>query len=418
MTEIIERPAGAAADPDSGPEGSPPPAFPFRRGEFSDPPAEYAERRATCPMGRVRLSSGDEALLAVRYEDVVQGINDPRLSRDPRAAGAPRMTSSESLFEDPNIITNKNGEDHLRIRRLVASAFTPRRAEARRPAMRAIAAELLDGLEQAGPPADLVAAYCYELPVRIICELLGVPEQDRARFRGWSDAATFAAQLSPEERQLELAAFGAYVNNLLAERRATPGSGLIDDLIAARDGDDRLTETELLYLVMTLIVAGNESTGNTLSRSVLSLLRGDRSGWLRLAADPGLVPAAVHELMRLNVLGFGTLRYAVEDVDLPSGTVRAGEAVLLETGSAARDEKVFPDPDAIRFDRGHDSQLPVFGAGAHYCLGSHLALAELQTGLGMLVERFPGLRLAVEPGRLAFSEGELLSSLMELPVAW
>ena len=417
MTEIIERPAGAV-DPDSRPDGTPPPAFPFRRGQLSDPPAEYAERRATCPMGRVSLASGDEAVLLVRYGDVVRGMNDPRLSRDPHAAGAPRMTSSASLFEDPNLITNKRGEDHLRMRRLVASAFTPRRAQAWRPAIRAIAAQLLDDLEQAGPPADLVAAYCYELPVRVICELLGVPEQDRGRFRAWSDAATFAAQMSDEERQLELAAFGAYVADLLAERRAAPASGLIDDLIAARDGDDRLSETELLYLVITLLAAGNESTGNTLSRAVLSLLRGDRSAWLELVADPELIPAAVHELMRLNVLGVGTLRFAVEDVDLPSGTVRAGQTVLLETGSAARDEQAFPDPDAIRFDRGHDSQLPLFGAGPHYCLGSHLALAELETGLGMLVERFPGLRLAVESGQPTFSEGELLSSLTALPVAW
>jgi cytochrome P450 len=395
-----------------------PPEFPFPRGPLSAPPTQYAGRRAGCPMGSVRLPSGDEALLLVRYRDVHAAMEDPRLSRDLLAPGAPRMTSSATVRQDPNIITNKNGPDHLRIRRIVAAAFSPRRVESWKPIVRAVATELLDALEQAGPPVDLVADYCVQLPVRIICRLLGVPAQDLTQFQAWTGAIVFDARMDPERRQREITAFAEYVKTLIAERRAAPGTDLIDDLIAARDGEDRLSEVELLYLTMALIVAGNESTFNTLSRSVLTLLTGDRARWEELAARPELIPAATEELMRLNVLGTGALRYATEDVELPSGTIKSGQAVVIEVSSAARDETVFPDPDSVRFDREDPAPLPIFGSGAHYCLGAHLAKAELHIGLGMLIERLPKLRLAVDPDEVRFSDGELINSLLSLPVDW
>jgi cytochrome P450 len=411
MTETVQLRADEA-DPDAAP-----PPFPFPRGPLSEPPAEYAERRATCPLGTVTLPSGDEAVLLVTHRDVVAAFAEPRLSRDLSAPGSPRMTRDASVFDDPNLIVNKNGEDHLRIRRIVASAFTPRRVETWKPAIRAVADELIDELAADGAPADIVGRFCFQLPVRIMCKLLGVPERDAAQFRSWSHAIALGADMDPQEREQQVGAFVMYVNTLLAQRRAEPGTELVDDLIAARDGDDRLSETELFWLVLALIVAGNESTSNTFGRSLLTLLRGDRGPWLELVANPDLIGRAVDELTRLNVLGVGALRLATEDVELPSGVIRAGQAVVLETGAAARDASVFPDPDAARFDRDAVA-VPVFGAGAHYCLGVHLAKAELQIGLRALVERLPGLRLAVAPDEVRFSEGELLSSLLELPVAW
>ena len=413
MTELHAAPSPAAADAPQIP-----PSFPFPVDPHVGIPAEYAERRASCPFGKVRLPSGDEAVLLVTYADSAAALADTRLSHDLTAPGSPRITAGPSFFDDPESLLNKEGAEHLRIRRIVASAFTPRRIERWKPTIAAVAAELIDAMERTGPPADLVSDYCFQLPVRIICKLLGVPERDRGNFRDWSNAFVSAARMEPQQRAGLIREFSLYTAALLAAKRAEPGDDLIDDLIAARDGADRLTESELVYMVAGLIAAGNETTSNMLGRSVLTLLRGGGGLWKQLVGDPDLIPAAVDELLRYNPLGNGAaLRLAVEDVELPSGTVRAGDAVLIATSAALRDEAAYPDPDVVRFDREAPAQI-VFGAGPHYCLGAHLAKAELRIGLGLLVERLPGLRLAADPLTLNYTEGEVLSSLVSLPVAW
>ena len=413
MTELQAAPSSAAA---AAPHTPPP--FPFPVDPHVGIPAEYAERRASCPLGKVRLPSGDEAVLLVTYADSAAALADTRLSHNLTAPGSPRITSGPSFFDDPESLLNKEGADHLRIRRIVASAFTPRRIERWKPTIAAVAGELIDGMERAGSPADLVPDYCFQLPVRIICKLLGVPERDNGNFRDWSNAFVSAARMEPQERAGLLREFAAYTAGLLAAKRAEPGDDLIDDLIAARDGADRLTESELVYMVAGLIAAGNETTSNMLGRAVLTLLRDGGGLWKQLVDDPDLIPAAVDELLRYNPLGNGAaLRLAVEDVELPSGIVRAGDALLIATSAALRDDAAYPDPDAVRFDREAPAQI-VFGAGPHYCLGAHLAKAELRVGLGLLVERLPGLRLAMDPLTLNYTEGEVLSSLVSLPVAW
>ena len=195
------------------------PAFPFRSHSLT-PPAEYAERRASCPFGQVRLPSGDPAILLLTYRDVAAAVADTRLSHDLTAPGSPRMTAEPSFLQDPDILLNKDGEDHLRIRRIVASAFTPRRIERWKPVIEEVADELIDALEVAGPPADLVADYCFALPVRIICRLLGVPEEDALRFRVWSNAFSSGAEMAPEEQMAQIGAFVGYVAELLAAKRA------------------------------------------------------------------------------------------------------------------------------------------------------------------------------------------------------
>jgi cytochrome P450 len=413
MTDLQAAPASAQAVPDQAP-----PLYPFPADPHVGVPAEYAERRATCPFGKVRLPSGDEAVLLVTYRDAAAALADTRLSHNLTAPGSPRITAGPSFFDDPQNLINKDGEEHLRIRRIVASAFTPRRIERWKPTITAVAGELIDAMERNGPPADLVADYCFQLPVRIICKLLGVPERDRGSFRDWSNAFVSGARMEPPQRAALMREFTAYTAELLAAKRAEPGEDLIDDLIAARDGADRLTESELVYLVAGLIAAGNETTSNMLSRAVLTLLRDGGGLWQRLVDDPELIPAAVDELLRYNPLGNGAaLRLAVEDVELPSGTVRAGDAVLIAASSALRDELAYPDPETVRFDREAPTQI-VFGGGPHYCLGAHLAKAELRIGLGLLVQRLPALRLGADPRTLSYTEGEVLSSLVSLPVSW
>jgi cytochrome P450 len=379
--------------------------------------AILAERRAGCPMGRVRLPSGHDAVLLVNYEDVAACLADTRLSHDLTAPGSPRVTLGSSFLDLPDAILNMDGPEHLRIRRIVASTFTPRRIERWHPAIGEIAAGLVTELEKQGPPADLVSGYCFTLPVLVICRLLGVPEDDLGRFRTWSNAFLLAARMTDEERMLRIIEFADYGKELIARRRAEPGQALIDDLIAARDGKDALSEDELLMMVIGLIAAGNETTSNALGRSIVRLLSNDRALWKQLLDRPDLIPAAVDELLRVSIIGNGLLRQATQDVDLPSGTVREGEAVILHLPSASFDEKAYPEPDSPLFDREPPAQI-AFGAGPHYCLGAHLAKAELRIGLSTLLERLPGLRLDADPATLEFTEGQVMSSLVELPVSW
>ncbi|MCX4705499.1 cytochrome P450 [Streptomyces sp. NBC_01373] len=393
-------------------------AYPFAPGPLSGLPAEYAGRRARRPFGQVGLPSGHDAVLLVTHADAAAALADVRLSHDLTAPGSPRVATGPSFLDDPKTLLNKDGEEHLRIRRIVASAFTPRRVERWRPTIRAVASDLIDRIESGGPTADLVDAYCTPLPVVVIGKLLGVPDHDTERFERWSNAFALAARMTAEERKERIEEFAGYIAELLATRRATPGNDLIDDLIAARDGEDRLSEPELAYLVMSIIVAGTHTTSNVLGRGVLTLLRDDRFLWRRLATEPAIVPAAVDEVLRVKSLGdLRLMRLATEDVELPSGTVPKGQAVVIAMGSAMSDEAVYEAPDKVLLDRNSSVQL-MFGGGPHFCLGAHLAKAELQVGLGLLAERLPGLRLAARLEELRFTEGEELSSLESLPVSW
>lgn len=394
-------------------------AFPFPPAPLAARREQLATRRGTCPMGHVRLPSGHDAVLLVKHEDVVAGLADPRLSHDLTAPGSPRTTLGSSFLDWPDALLNKDGPDHLRIRRIVASTFTPRRVQHWVPEIEEIATRLVEELERSGPPADLVSGFCFALPVQVICRLLGIPEQDLGRFQTWSNAFLLAAKMTEDERFTQILEFAEYAKNLLAQRRAQPGGALIDELIAARDGKDMLSEDELVLMVLGLIAAGNETTSNALGRSVLMLLDDERALWQQLLQNRDLLPSAVDELLRCSMSsdGNGLLRRAVEDVELPSGTVRKDEAVVILLESAMFDESVYPDPDSVLFDRVDPPQV-IFGGGPHYCLGAHLAKAELRAGLGTLLERLPTLRLTARAEDLGYTGGDAISSLLELPVTW
>ena len=391
--------------------------FPLPEGPLSTPAPGYEELRARCPYHRVLTAAGDEAIMLLGFADAAAVLNDRRMSHDLTAPGAARMFKGRSFYDDPQALINMEGPEHLRLRRIVASAFTPRRIHTWEPTIREVAGQLLDSMRKAGPPRDLVVDYSFQLPVTIICRLLGVPEADAPRFRRWTEAFLTVSRMSLDERLVQVAQFFEYIKELIEAHRAAPGADLIDRLIEARDDEDRLSEDELAVMVITLIAAGNETTSNALGRCVLNLLTDDRVRWKQLRTDRELIPAAVDELLRYSPPSTsGMLRLATEEVELPTVTIRAGQTVLL-TAAALRDPAAYPDPDTIRFDRDAPTQL-IFGGGAHYCLGAHLAKAELRIGLETLLERLPELRLDVEPEEVRFSGGDLLTTLVSLPVSW
>jgi cytochrome P450 len=279
-----------------------------------------------------------------------------------------------------------------------------------------LADELLDDLEKAGPPADLVTAYAVPLPGLMICDLLGVPYEDRDHFQDLAAAFMSITALTQDERMARLGELAGYLAGLAEQRREHQEDDLISALVVAQEEGDRLTAEELVQLTVLLLGAGYDSTAAHIANSVHTLLRfPDQAELLR--ADPGLMPGAVEELLRwipTQEISDILPRYALEDVELSGGTVRAGEPVLLAKHAANRDPRRFPDPD--RFDVTRDAKGHLtFGHGPHHCIGAQLARMDVQVALTAILTRFPGLRLAEE---VRWRTGMAMRGPLEMQVAW
>ncbi len=387
-------------------------AYPFNEEAGLELNEAYAAARETPGLIRVRMPYGDPTWLATRYADVKFVLGDLRFSRalglehdEPRLS--PSKMDSGILSMDP--------PEHTRLRKLVAKAFTQRRVETLRPRVRELANGLVDSLLAHGAPVDLVEGFALPLPVAVICELLGVPVADRPKFRVWSDAALSTSRLTAEESERNREELRAYMAGLIAQHREQPQDDLMTALIEARDVRDRLTELELVDLCVGILVAGHETTASQIPNFVYALLDQPEQ-WQRLCADPGLIPAAVEELLRFVPLGAGAgfPRYATEDIEVGGVLVRAGEPVLVAVGAANRDRLQFGAAERLDFDRG-DFQHLGFGHGVHHCLGAPLARLELQEALRALVTELPGLHLA---GDIVWKTQMLVRGPRSMPIGW
>jgi cytochrome P450 len=367
------------------------------------------------PVFRAELPDGRIVWLVSGYENVRQMIIDQRFSR--ALAVAPGRAQPGFEMSAAGSINGMDPPGHTRLRKLVASAFTARRVEALRPRVASIVNELIDAMAGRPQPADLVAGFSLPLPAQVICEMLGVPAEDLGQFHAWSDIIIGDWQRDSDEIMTALAALYGYFGTLIEIKRARPADDLMSALIAARDEDDRLSEHELTVMCCTLLIGGHETTANQINLSLLLLF--DHPGEVtKLRADPGLIPAAVEELLRCTRLGgLPPARVTTEDVQLGGITIPAGEQVMPMYSTANRDRSVFTDPDRFDVTRDAASHL-AFGAGVHHCLGAQLARVELQEAFRGLIGRLPGLRLAVPASDLEFKPGMAIHSLRELPVLW
>jgi cytochrome P450 len=360
-----------------------------------------------------------------RHDDVVSVLlDDERFVRDPALAltadelAAFTGALPESFSFIDNHMLNKDGADHRRLRRLVTRAFTPRMVEQLRPRVQEIADDLVDAVAARGR-MDLVEEFAFPLPMMVIAELLGIPNEDRDRFRAWSNAIVTPALEADDLARFgeQMNAFVAYLRALFEERRAAPRDDLISGLLQAEDAGDTLNEQELFSMVVLLIVAGHETTVNLIGNATAALLRHPEQR-AALEADPGLVPRAVEELLRYDGSVERALnRWAAVDVDLGGQTIRRGDTVIVILGSANRDAARFAHPDELDLER-EDVKHVAFGRGSHYCLGAPLARLEAEIALATLLRRLPGLRLALEPEELRWRPVPLFRSLVALPVAW
>jgi cytochrome P450 len=377
---------------------------------YDDPLGFFARLRESRPVAPVGMPGYGRAWIVTRYADVRTVLTDPRLAKDVhRWPGGGRTRPSEATGVYAHML-HADPPEHTRLRRLVQKAFTPRRA-ALRPRAEEIAAGLLEEMAAApGDVTDLLGAYARPLPIAVLCELLAIPEADRA----WT-AATVAAyddRAQHDRLERELA---AYFAELIAARRSEPGDDLVSALVCDSGAAGGLTDNELVSTVFLLVMAGFDTTVNLIASGTLALLThpGEKT---RLRQDPSLIPAAVEELLRFtNPVNHANDRFTTEDVPVGDVVIPAGEWVLPAISSANRDPAQFPDPD--RLDLGRDTSGHVaFGHGIHHCLGAPLARMEAEVALGALLDRFPRISLALPSSELRWRPVSLMNGLESLPV--
>jgi cytochrome P450 len=365
-------------------------------------------RHADClAVLRDRRASSDSLNVAV--ERMPEGFRTPIAEDDPMAAAMVEMRPF--LFRDP--------PDHTRLRGLVSKAFTPKVVEALRDRTQQVVDELLDAAVEAGQ-VDLVEEFAYPLPVRIICDMLGVPVEDQDRFKAWSHA--LARGLDPDfllsdeviaERGEAVVQFAQYFFELLAERKKRPGEDLLSRLVQAEDGGTVLSEPELLSTCILLLVAGHETTVNLISGGTLALLRHpDQCELFR--TDPGVTRSGVEEMLRYVSPVQLTGRALTEDLRLGEVEFEAGDFAMLLLASGNHDPEQFEDPERFDLTRNPNNHLG-FGFGIHHCLGAPLARMEAQVALTALVRRAPNLALTVDD--VAYKTNVVLRGMTALPVA-
>ncbi|MCX5335511.1 cytochrome P450 [Streptomyces sp. NBC_00140] len=393
--------------------------YPMYGGTALEPPAEWELLRKECPVARVTLPSGDEAVLLTRYDDVRQVLSDPRFAAVLDSEDAARIADDETggVFNtDMARFIPQQGESHQRWRPMVGQWFTVTRMAALRPGIEAMAEHLVDEMVAHGGPADLRTHLAFPLPVWVICGLLGVPEADRERFSHWSDALLNLTRYTQEEVDTTQDEYVDYMAAHVVAKREAPGDDLLGALIEAVEPDGhRMSERELVCTGQPLLIAGHETTANMTGKTV-ALLLADRRRWERLLADPSLVRPAVEEALRIDA-DPGIPRYLTERTEVGDTVLPAGTTVLCSMGAANRDEGTFDAADEMRLDRQPNTHL-AFGVGPHACLGRALARVELQTVLDVLLRRLPSLELAVAAEDLRRLEGLAVGGLREVPVRW
>lgn len=374
----------------------------FAPGQVADPYPAYREWRRQRPVARPQ----ERLFVLSRFADCEAVLADASFGRNEPGDQRPfpgRARTRPAGEVDARSFLRLNPPDHTRLRRLVSRAFTPARVKALTPHIETITGELLDGIDGKTGPFDLVERLALPLPVRVICELLGVPPSDYALITEWSAALSraldpgFLLTGANRVRQRDARnAFAAYLRGLLPVRRDFPGGDLISALVQVHDEGDALSEDELIGTLMLLLVAGHETTRSLIGGGALALLR--HPGQLAVLREhPELTGQAVEEMLRYDPPVQLLMRYALRDAQVAGTPVPAGSFVLLLLGAANRDESVFRDPDSFEIRRDDARRQLAFGHGIHFCLGAPLARLEATVALRRLLPLLSRVRIAAEP---------------------
>ncbi|AJC57846.1 MULTISPECIES: cytochrome P450 [Streptomyces] len=403
MSETVRIPHGLPTERDAGP---------------FDPPRDLTRLREGRPVSPLVFPDGHEGWLVTGYDAVRQLMADTRFSSRQdigvlhlpyETPGMPAMT--EPSPQVPGLFVAMDPPDHTRLRRKLTGAFTVRRMKQLEAHIGDIVERQLDEMARHAPPVDLVKEFALPVPSLVICELLGVPYEDRETFQA-NSAQILVKDQSLDEKMAAYDALTTYLAQLVTRKRAEPGEDILSDL--ARDDD--LAVEELVGIAFLLLLAGHETTANMLALGTFALLEHPEQ-LAALRAEPELLPDAVEELLRHLSVADIFYRYATEDIELAGETIGRGSTVVVALSAANRDPRRFDDPDTLdvhRRARGHLS----FGHGVHQCLGQQLARVEMRAGFGGLLRRFPTLELAVPAGEVKLRTDMSIYGVHALPVTW
>jgi cytochrome P450 len=367
--------------------------------------------------------SGRPAWRVSGYRQIKTLMQDSRLAMehpDPEAgqwfSDSPMHRVLVRLAAVPIPDRAADSEERARRRADMNKVFSPRNVHRATPDVESFARDLLDRLEEMPRPVDLTANYSIPLCARVVCDLMGVPAEDIPKFRRWAHEKDV-----PDIRRalLGLKELMTYVQDLVDQRREHPGDDIVSVLLANEAEDDPFHEGRITTLVAWLLGLGWQVAASAIDYGVLMLMT-HPDQLARLRATPELLPRAVEEVLRMfkaTSAAIGGLdRYAHADIEIDGVTIRRGDMVLLEVPAANRDAEVFPDPERFDIGRAPNPHL-TFGHGFYFCNFNKVARGEVQIGLGALIERFPGLRLAVDPAELSYQEHPQ-SGVLSLPVDW
>ena len=383
----------------------------------------YAQLREEAPVYPVTIPSRRErAWLVTRYADVVSVLKDERLLKNRMNAMTPEQLAQATRVPPAfaalqRSLLSLDGADHDRLRALVHQAFTQRMIEGMRDQIQVVVDELLDAAAAKGS-MNLIEDYAMPLPLTMIGRILGVPAADNAKFHHWTKVVvTIGTNRDPASVGPDVMSMVQYLREQIAARRAQPQADLITGLVAAQEGDDRLSDDEIVSMIFLLLSAGHETTLNLIGSGTLALLD-HPDQWTRLRDEPEVTKPAIEELLRyVCPAEMATERFTREEVTIAGVTIPQGELVIAVIASANRDPAMFDQPDTLDVARANNKHL-AFGQGIHYCLGAPLARLEGQIALPALARRFPHLRLSIPPEQVRWRGGFILRGLEALPVTW
>jgi cytochrome P450 len=421
-----------ASDFSAAVSGQPfPPELVERSGCPFDPPAGRTRLHEQAPMSKITLLNGAQAWLVTGYDEALAILADTRFSSDNFRYTSALQLTPEQVEETkdngfaPNQLEREDGmfllmdpPEHTRLRRVLAGQFTTRRMQALENRVREISVQLIDDMRAQGTEADLVQSFALPLPSMVICELLGVPYEDRDGFQARSATTLDTSKPLEERRQAGFEQY-EFMRNLVATKRQRPGdddilSGMIHgDLIA----DPPVTDSELVDIGTLLLDAGHETTANQLALSTFALLQNpDQLAALR--ADPSLIDSGVEELLRyLSIVHMAPFRVATEDLNIGGFTIAEGDTVVVSTPNVNRHPGLWHDPDKLDLSRPRSRHL-AFGHGVHQCIGQQLARVELRIGLTELLTRLPDLHLTVPAEEIQMRTQMIVFGVHTLPVGW
>ncbi|WP_449354657.1 cytochrome P450 family protein [Virgibacillus natechei] len=388
----------------------------FTKAFTPNPYPAYAQLREEEPVARVRLPDGQYAWIITRYEDALEALKSQKFIKDFTKLTDNGDANESSVFSENMLFADL--PEHKRLRGLVSKSFTPQMIERYRVRIQEITDELLEQTE-GQEKMDLIEEFAFPLPIIVICEILGIPVEDRDQFRTWSNSMIEGTnetydEAHAQEIQQHMSEFVQYLGARFATVRQNPGDDLISKLIATEE-EDQLTEKELYGVISLLIIAGHETTVNFIGNSIMALLENPDQLAL-MQSQPELIKPAIEETLRYNdPVEFSTSRWAGEDMEFKGQFIRKSDLVIVVLNSANHDSSQFEDPEILDITREKSKHL-AFGKGIHACLGAPLARLEGEIAISSFFKRYPNTLMNIDPDDLEWRGGMVVRGVRELPV--